>query len=61
MLFSIGVVGPPDLVGKTLDVAGGFPQYRFLGLSYEDENDTVPLFERNRARMGADGRMPVHR
>jgi hypothetical protein len=51
MLFSIGVVGPPDLVGKTLDVAGGFPQYRFLGLSYEDENDTVPLFERNRARM----------
>lgn len=51
MLFSIGVVGPPDLVDKTLEFAEGFPQYRFLELSYEDENDTVPLFEKNRARM----------
>lgn len=51
MLFSIGVIGPPDLVDKTLKFAEGFPQYRFLELRYEDENDTVPLFEKNRARM----------
>lgn len=51
MLFSIGVLGPPDLVEKTLEFAEGFPQYRFLALRYEDENDTVPLFEKNRGRM----------
>ncbi len=51
MLFSIGLLGPPDLVDKTLEFAEGFPQYRFLALRYEDENDTVPLFEKNRGRM----------
>ena len=51
MLFSIGLLGPPDLVDKVLEFAEGFPQYHFLDLRYEDENDTVPLFEKNRGRM----------
>ncbi|HHX28158.1 MAG: hypothetical protein ACOX5Q_05415 [Bacillota bacterium] len=51
MKFSIGVIGPPDLVDKTLQFAESFPQYRFLKLRYEDENDTVPLFEKNRGQM----------